>query len=51
MAQRLLNTEMAVLLYGIDHHFWNMVVLDLVLKRKGYKTLRLRAYKQNFLML
>lgn len=51
MAERLLNTEMAVLLYGIDHNFWNMVILELILKCKGYKPLRLRTYKQDFLML
>lgn len=28
MAERLLNAEMAVLLYGIGHNFWNMVILD-----------------------
>lgn len=32
MAERLLNTEMVVLLYGIGHNFCNMVILDLVLK-------------------
>ena len=51
MVERLLNTEMVVLLYGIVHKLWNRVILELVLKRKGYKTLRLRTYKQNFLML
>ena len=45
MAERLLNTEMVVLLYGIGHNFWNMVILELVLKRKGYKKLRLRTYE------
>lgn len=51
MAERLRNTEMVVLLYGVGRNFWNMVILELVLKRKGYKTLRLRTYKQDFLML
>ena len=31
MAERLLNTEMMVLLYGIGHNFWNMVILECVL--------------------